>query len=118
MKRVLLVDDSPVVHTMLRKTLEKNGYEVCGDARNGKEGVNLYKKLTPDIVFMDVTMPIMDGMDATREIIKINPNAVIIMLTAMGDDEMMNQAKEAGIKIFLKKPFDDYKIISSLAKVE
>jgi len=118
MKRVLLVDDSPVVHTMLRKTLEKNGYEVCGDARNGKEGVNLYKKLTPDIVFMDVTMPIMDGMDATREIIKINPSAVIIMLTAMGDDEMMNQAKEAGIKIFLKKPFDDYKIISSLAKVE
>jgi two-component system chemotaxis response regulator CheY len=117
MKRVLIIDDSPVIHNLLRKTLESNDYEVCGDGRNGKEGVELYKKLTPDVVFMDVTMPILDGIGATKEIIKINPEATIIMLTAMGDEEMMNEAKTAGVKIFLKKPFDEYKIISALSKV-
>jgi two-component system, chemotaxis family, chemotaxis protein CheY len=117
-KRVLLVDDSPVIHIMLRKVLEKNHFEVCGDARNGREGVEMCKQLSPDIIFMDITMPVMDGLDAAREIKKIDMNVRIIMLSAMGDDEIIQQARDMGIFTFLKKPFDDYKIISAIYMAE
>jgi len=113
-KRVLLVDDSPVIHIMLRKVLEKNGFEVCGDAKNGKEGVELFKATAPDFIFMDITMPVMDGLEAAKEIKRLDGNVRIIMLSAMGDEEIMKQAKEIGIFAFIKKPFDDYKIISAL----
>ncbi len=116
-KRILLVDDSPIIHTLLGKALEKHGYEVCGNAKNGREGVELYKSLKPDLVFMDITMPIMDGLEAVKLIKEFDPQAKIIMLSAMGDDEIVKQAKELGIDIFLKKPFDDYKIISAISKV-
>lgn len=116
-KRVLIVDDSPMIHSMLRKTLEGNGYEVCADASNGREGVQLYEKLQPDIVFMDITMPIMDGIEAVKCIKDKYKEAKIIMLTAMGDEEIMSQAEEAGVDIFLKKPFNDFKIISAIANI-
>ncbi len=116
-KRVLIVDDSPIVHHLLRKTLEAAGHEVCGDAKNGREGVDLYGKLKPDVVFMDVTMPLMDGIEAVKAIRAADPTAQIIMLTAMGDEQIMTEANQAGVTVFLKKPFDDYKIISALAKL-
>ena len=116
-KRVLIVDDSPIVHHLLRKTLEANGHEVCGDAKNGREGVDLYRKLQPDVVFMDVTMPLMDGIEAVKAIRGLDAQAKVIMLTAMGDEQIMADAQAAGVSVFLKKPFDDYKIISALAKM-
>ncbi|MBM7866074.1 response regulator [Heliobacterium gestii] len=116
-KKILLVDDSPLIHNLLRKTLEKHGYEVAGDAMNGKVGVELYRELSPDLVFMDITMPVMDGIEAARAIKTESPEARIIMLSAMGDEEIVKQAKELGVDIFLQKPFDDYKIISAIAKV-
>ena len=117
-KKALLVDDSPLIHIILRKTLEKHGYIVCGDAKDGKEGVELFKALSPDIVFMDITMPVMDGLEAVKNIRQINKDVRIIMLSAMGDDEIVQQAKDLGVNIFLKKPFDDYKIISAIAKAD
>ncbi len=117
MKRILIVDDSPIIHNLLRKVLERNGYEVCGDAKNGKEGVELYEELKPDLVFMDITMPVMEGTDAARIIKQKHPDANIIMLSAMGDEAIMDEAKSIGVDIFLKKPFDDYKIVSAIAKV-
>lgn len=117
MKRILIVDDSPIIHSLLRKVLERNGYEVCGDAKNGKEGVDLYEELKPDLVFMDITMPVMEGIDAAKIIKGKNPAAKIIMLSAMGDDAIMAEAKSIGVDIFLKKPFDDYKIVSAISKV-
>ncbi|MBC9783608.1 response regulator [Heliobacterium chlorum] len=116
-KRILLVDDSPLIHNLLRKTLEKHGYEVAGDAMNGKEAVELFTQLSPDLVFMDITMPIIDGLEAAKAIKSQQPTAKIIMLSAMGDEEIVSQAKALGIDIFLQKPFDDYKIISAIAKV-
>ncbi len=116
-KRILLVDDSPIIHRLLRRTLEKHGYEVCGDAKDGREGVQMYQSLRPDLVFMDITMPIMDGLEAAKKIKEIDPEARIIMLSAMGDEDIMGQAQELGIDIFLKKPFDDYKIISAISRV-
>jgi two-component system chemotaxis response regulator CheY len=115
--RVLLVDDSPVIHSLLQKVLEKNDYEVCGDAMNGKEGLEMYQSLRPDLVFMDISMPVMNGIEATESIKKLDPDAKIIMLSAMGDDEIIAEAKDKGIDVFLKKPFDDYKIISAIAAV-
>lgn len=116
-KRVLIVDDSPMIHNMLRRTLEKNGYEVCGDAKNGKEGVELFNSLKPDVVFMDITMPIMDGLEAAKIIKQTSPDTRVIMLSAMGDDEIIAQAKSFGVNFFLKKPFNDYKIISTISMV-
>jgi two-component system chemotaxis response regulator CheY len=117
-KRIMIVDDSPMIHNLLRKTLERNDYEVCADAKNGREGVELFAKVRPDLVFMDVTMPIMDGLQAAEALKEKYRDAKIIMLTAMGDEEIIAQAHSIGVDIFLKKPFDDYKIISAIAKLE
>ena len=87
------------------------------EVKNGKEGVELYTDLSPDLVFMDITMPIMDGLETTKAIKNQDPDAKIIMLSAMGDREVMDEAKGLGVDVFLKKPFDDYKIISAISKV-
>jgi len=116
-KRILIVDDSPIIHKLLRRTLESNGFEICGDATNGAEAVELYESLSPDIIFMDITMPVLDGLGATLKIIEKDVKAKIIMLTAMADEEIVGQAQAAGVEIFLKKPFDEYKIISAISKV-
>jgi two-component system chemotaxis response regulator CheY len=118
LKKILIVDDSPIIHKMLGKTLESNGFSVCGSARNGREGVELFETTCPDIVFMDVTMPIMDGLEAAKRIKERNNTAKIIMLTAMGDEEIIQQAEEIGVDVFLKKPFNDFKIISAISKIE
>ncbi|HZJ82678.1 MAG TPA: response regulator [Clostridia bacterium] len=116
-KRVLLVDDSPIIHKLLTRALERHGYQVCGDAKDGREGVEMYKSLKPDLVFMDITMPIMDGLEAVKHIREINPNVPIIMLSAMGDQEIIGQAKDLGVNIFLKKPFDDSKVINAISSL-
>lgn len=115
--RILIVDDSPIIHNLLKKALENNGHEVCGTAKNGREGVDLYRELNPDLVFMDVTMPILDGIGALKEIKEINQEAKVIMLTAMGDAEIVSEAEKLGSFAFLKKPFNDFKIVSVLAKL-
>ncbi len=114
--RILIVDDSPMIHKLLSKTLKENGYDVCGIANNGKEGVKKYKELKPDIIFMDITMPIMDGLEAAKNIKFLNSEARIIMLSAMGDEDIKNQANKIGVDVFLSKPFNDYKIISAISK--
>ena len=115
--RILIVDDSPMIHKMLKKALESHGHRVCGVGKNGKEGVELYKELKPDLVFMDVTMPILDGLGALKEIKRQNSAAKVVMLTAMGDNEIVAEAKELGCFAFLKKPFNDFKIVSVLSRL-
>lgn len=121
-KKVLIVDDSPLIHVLLTKTLAKAGYEVCGDAKNGKEAVELYKKLAPDIIFMDINMPVMDGLEAAKNILEfckqVNGSVKIIMLSAIGDDAVLMKARALGISIFLNKPFNDYKIISAVSRTD
>ena len=103
--KIMVVDDSPTIHVIIEKALKANGFEVCCHAKNGEEAVGLYNSHQPDIITMDITMPIKDGLMASREILEKNPNAKILMLSAMGDDELIQEAKGIGITQFMKKPF-------------
>lgn len=84
---ILAVDDSPIIRKLIKKALEPEGFMIS-EAKNGKEAVELYPKLKPDIITMDVTIPVMDGITAAKRVKRINPNQKIIMLSAMGDRDL------------------------------
>lgn len=90
---------------------------MIGEAENGLLGVSKYKELKPDIVTMDITMPVMDGIQALKEIKKTNPNANVVMITAMGQELMVREAVMSGAKGFIIKPFREELIISALKKI-
>jgi two-component system chemotaxis response regulator CheY len=116
-RKVLVIDDSPFVFKAVSKALEGTDYEVVGNALDGQLGVDKYVELRPDVVTLDVTMPVMDGLEAARNLIGINPNIKIIMLSAMGDDTLLNEAKAIGVRYFLTKPFRPETIQAKLAEV-
>jgi len=119
-KKILIVDDSLLMRRMLRDILEKERYEVCGEAQNGKEAIDKYQELKPDIVTMDIVMPLVDNIDgiaAVREIIKLDPNAKIIMCSAMGQHILVVEAIQAGAKDFIVKPFQPSKVVGTVTKV-
>lgn len=115
-KRVLVVDDATFMRVSIKNTLTKNGFEVVGEAENGKIGVAKYMELSPDIVTLDITMPEMDGLDALKAIVKIDPKAVVIMVSAMGQESMVREAVMAGAKGFIVKPFKEDVLISAFSK--
>ncbi|RBP46785.1 chemotaxis protein CheY [Garciella nitratireducens] len=115
-KRVLVVDDAVFMRMMIKDILVKNEFEVVGEAANGAEAVEKYKELKPDIVTMDITMPEMDGIEAVKEIRKIDPNAKIIMCSAMGQQAMVMDAIQAGAKDFIVKPFQGERVLEALNK--
>ncbi|MGE5704309.1 MAG: response regulator [Clostridia bacterium] len=115
MARILIVDDAAFMRQILVQMLEDR-HEVCGVACNGVEAVHKYKELQPDIVTMDVTMPEMQGIDAVREIIGIDPDARILMCSAMGQRQMVIEAIKAGAKDFIVKPFQKDKILDAVAR--
>jgi two-component system chemotaxis response regulator CheY len=109
-KRILVVDDAAIIRLMLTKIIVSDEYEVVGEAGNGAEAVQKYEELKPDLVTMDITMPDMDGIQAVKEIKKMDPNAKIIMCSAMGQKMMVLEAIEAGAASFIVKPFDEQKV--------
>lgn len=117
MKRVLIVDDASFMRLSIRTMLEKNGFEVVGEAENGKMGVQKYMELQPDIVTMDITMPDMTGIEALKAIREYDPNAKIIMVTAMGQESMVREAVMCGAKSFIVKPFKEDHLVKSLSKL-
>ncbi len=116
-KKVLIVDDAAFMRMLLKDIITKAGYEVVGEASNGKEAVEKYKELKPDIVTMDITMPEMNGIEAVKEIKKIDPNAKIIMVSAMGQQAMVIEAIQAGARDFIVKPFQPARVIEAIKKV-
>ena len=116
-KRVLIVDDAVVMRMMIKGILNKNGYEVVGEAQNGLEAVEKYRSLTPDLVTMDMVMPEMDGIAAVKQIVADDPNARIIMCTSMGQQALVVEAIQAGAKSFITKPFQPPKILETIQKV-
>lgn len=115
--KILIVDDAIFMRVMLRDMLEKNGFEVIGEAADGFEAIDKYKKLNPDVVTMDVTMPQLNGIEALKEIIKFDPSARIIMCSAMGQQLMVMDSIKAGAKDFIVKPFNQERVIEAVNKI-
>lgn len=117
MTRVLVVDDTAFARMTIRNILEKQGFVVVGEAANGREGVEKYKELRPDVVTMDITMPEMNGLDALKAIMAFDPKAKVVMITAMGQEAMVRSAVLAGAKSFIVKPFKEDHVVNAIKKV-
>ena len=116
MKSVMIVDDSRTSRRILKDILERAGYEIRGEAINGKEAVEMYGKLMPNIVTMDITMPEMDGIEALRRIREAYPDAKVVMVTAAGQKDKMMEAVKLGAAEFVAKPFVEETVLEALGK--
>jgi len=116
MARVLIVDDAKFMRTLVRDALTKAGHEIVGEAENGNQAIELYKNLKPDLVTMDITMREKDGLDAASEILKSDNRARIIMVTALGQEDLLARAIKMGVKDFVVKPFPPERLQQAAAK--
>lgn len=114
---VLIVDDALFMRLMIKEVLEKNGYTVVGEAEDGLKAVEAYNNLKPDIVIMDITMPEMNGIEALKEIKRIDPAAKIVMCSAMGQQSIVIEAIKAGAGDFIVKPFIGERVIEAISRV-
>jgi len=114
---ILIVDDAAFMRMMIKDVLTKNGFEVLGEAENGAKAIEKYKELQPNLTIMDITMSEMDGIQAVKEIKKLDSNAKIIMCSAMGQQAMVIEAIQAGAKDFIVKPFQADRVIEAVKKV-
>lgn len=114
MKTVLIVDDAAFMRLSLKMMLERNGFEIVGEADNGQTAVEKYFLLKPDIVTMDITMPVMDGVQAIKMIRETDKNAVIVVVSAMGQEPYVRDAFMLGAKGFIVKPFKEVNVLKSL----
>ena len=113
---VMLVDDAAFMRMMLKDILSNNGFQVIGEAENGLVAVEKYPDLKPDITIMDITMPEMDGLQAVKEIRALDPQAKIIMCSAMGQQTMVIEAIQSGAKDFVVKPFQPDRVLEAVNK--
>ncbi|SEI86123.1 Chemotaxis phosphatase CheX [Propionispira arboris] len=111
---VLIVDDSRISYTMLKNILAKTNFKVCDYARNSNEAVEKYQQHKPDLITMDMNLPGQNGIETSRRILEINPQAKILMISAMKDAQLMTQGREVGISSFLQKPVVPYEFIDTL----
>ncbi|MHA2037479.1 MAG: response regulator [Promethearchaeota archaeon] len=117
-KRVLIVDDAQFTRNMLKNIISKiEQIEVIGEASNGVEAISLYKKLNPDLVTMDLVMPEKGGIEATEEILKINSKALIVVVSALGQEALVLEAAKKGAKDFIQKPFKTEQIIEVMDRI-
>lgn len=116
-KNIMIVDDAAFMRMMIKDILSKNGYNVIGEAENGKKAIDTYSECKPDLVLMDITMPEMDGIQALKGIRANDPNATIIMCSAMGQQAMVIEAIQSGAKDFIVKPFQAERVLEAVKKV-
>ena len=117
MAKILIVDDAEFMRMTLSDILIRNNHEIVGEAENGREAIALFHERQPDLVTMDITMPEMSGLEAMKEIRQNNPQAKVIMCSAMGQQRMVVEAIEAGAKDFIVKPFDEGRVIEAVNRV-
>ena len=117
-KKVLIVDDAQFTRNMLKNIINKiEEIEVIGEASNGVEAISLYKKLNPDLVTMDLVMPEKGGIEATEEILKINSKAMIVVVSALGQEALVLEAAKKGAKDFIQKPFKTEQILEVMDRI-
>ncbi len=114
---VLVCDDAIFMRTMISDILTGAGYEVVGEAETGLQAIERYRELRPDLVTMDIVMPDMGGIEAVREIIKSDPDAKILMCSAMGQQALVVEAIQAGAKDFVVKPFQPARVLEAVQRV-
>jgi two-component system chemotaxis response regulator CheY len=114
--RIMVVDDAAFMRCVIKSIIEKTEHEVIGEATNGKEALDKYKEVRPDLVTMDITMPDYSGIDGVKFIKKFDNNAKIIMVSAMGQKEMVLEAIQEGAIDFIVKPFTADKLIETINK--
>jgi two-component system chemotaxis response regulator CheY len=116
MKKVIIADDSSFMRLRIRQIIEQEDYCVIAEAKDGEEAVNTYQYYTPDIMLLDLTMPNVDGLSALKEIIKINPNAKVVIFSALATKYSMIEAIQLGAKDFIVKPYFE-RLIPTLNKL-
>ncbi|MCR5203106.1 MAG: response regulator [Lachnospiraceae bacterium] len=114
--KILIVDDASFMRTTIRDILESGGFEIVGEAENGELGIDLYESLHPDLVIMDITMPVMDGLEALKRIKKIDQAAKVVMCSAMGQQEIVIESIKCGANDFIVKPFQSEKVIEAVKR--
>lgn len=116
-KKILIVDDAAFMRMMIKNSLTSNGYDDFVEAADGVQAVANYQSEHPDLVIMDITMPNKDGLEALKEIKGIDPNAQIVMCSAMGQEAMVVEAIRCGAKDFIVKPFKPDRILQTVGKI-
>jgi len=114
--RVLIVDDLAFMREAIRDILENSGITVAGEAPDGAAGIEAYIDLQPDVVLMDITMPVMNGLNALKGIRKKDPNAVVVMCSALGQQEYVIRAIQLGARDFIVKPFRSERIVNAVRR--
>lgn len=111
MKRIMIVDDASFMRVSIRKMLESQGFEIVAEASDGVEAIAMYKKHSPDITTMDITMPNMTGIQALKEIKAYDKSAKVVMVSAMGQEHLIREAVMSGASSFIVKPFQKEKLL-------
>lgn len=114
---VLVCDDAVFMRTMVSDILSQAGFTVVGEAENGKQAVEKYQQLKPDLVTMDIIMPEMGGIEAVRKITQMDPGARILMCSAMGQQSLVQEALQAGARDFVVKPFQPSRVLEAVQRV-
>ena len=117
MARVLVADDASFMRQMIREIVESEGHEVVGEASDGMEAVDEYKRVKPDVVTMDIVMPRRSGIDAVRCIMELDSSACVVMCSALGQESLVSEALAAGARDFIVKPFKPAKVVEVAQKV-
>lgn len=116
MSRVLIVDDIPFIRSVIKDILIEAEFRVVGEAGDGAQALALYKALKPDVVLLDIHMPVMDGLETLKRIISIKKDAIVIMCSSLGDQQSIVNAISLGARDFVVKPFRKERIISAIKK--
>ena len=115
MAKILIVDDASFMRMMIKDALQKNGYDDLHEAADGVQAVEKYEEIRPDITFMDITMPNMDGLEALKTIKGKYPESIVVMCSAMGQESMVIEAIKSGARDFIVKPFKPDRIMKTLS---
>ncbi len=116
-RKVLIVDDSPILRSTIRNVLERSGGYLPTEAGNAAEALEAFKKISPDLVLLDILLPGESGLDILKDIVAVNPNAKVLMLTAINQEAVNLEARDLGAKGIVYKPFEPDELLEAISKV-